>query len=981
MTTHTAPGTSDRPSQENLAVGTTHAGFTVTSIEPVEELSGTAYVLRHDASGARVVWLACADTNRSFAIAFKTPPSDDTGVFHILEHSVLCGSDRYPVKEPFVNLIRTSMQTFLNALTFPDKTMYPISSTNVTDFENLMDVYLDAVLHPAIYHKPRIFEQEGWHYELEDLDGPLTYNGVVFNEMKGALSDPDERMALALNRALFPDSPYRFESGGHPRAIPTLTYEQFLETHARHYNLANSYTVFYGDLDIDRELERLAEHFAGASDRGAGTPNELPLQAPVEAGLSRIEMQTTPENALVGLAYVIGVGTDRERILATDILLDALAGSNEAPLKRIVLDADLADDFLVAMPDSVLQPQIVFELKGAHEGVAERFRTLIEDACRTFVEQGIERERLEASLAQAEFLLREGDNGSYSDGVIYSMRVLSSWLYDDEQPLNSLHYEEALAHMKEGLANGYFEQLLDQIVCHSNHNAEVELVPVEEGDAAEEMAELAAIKASMNEDELRAIQQEVLALREMQERPDSPEDLAKLPKLSLDDIGEAPAETPLRQVDAPLPCLAHELETRRIAYTYYYFDLCRLTFDELPYAGILCRLLGKLGTASHGAEELDIVIERELGSLDFFIETQGDDDDPSVAIPRLIVSASSLSSKIASLATLPPEIWGTTNFDDHDRIYSILQQWRIALEQSFTNGGHLHALMRVSSYFAKPSIVSDALRGTDFYRFLKDLLAHWDERAEDLSAKLAELAAKIFTSDEVVVSFTGSAEDRDTFWELGSTLGLTSRPEAAKHRLVVPEPVVKNEAFIIPSNVCYVGMGQGRPTSDAGEIGNWQVAMRAISYDYLWNEVRVKGGAYGCGFRRTTSHLPQFYTYRDPGIDGSVKRINATGSWLHQWDPDKDELDGYIVSVVAAHDQPTKPRQLARRQDNLWLARRPEDWNEQIRKQILSTTSEKLHEMAKALDDFADQHALCVFGGREIIEASEADFTVIDLLG
>ena len=963
-----------------LAAGTTHHGFTVTGIEPLDELSATGYVLRHDASGARVLWIACGDPNRSFAIAFKTPPSDDTGVFHILEHSVLCGSDRYPVKEPFVNLLKTSMQTFLNALTFPDKTMYPVSSTNVQDFENLMDVYLDAVLHPAIYHKPRIFEQEGWHYELDELDGPLVYNGVVFNEMKGALSDPDDVLYQAMGRALFPDTPYRFESGGNPRAIPTLTYEKFLETHARHYNLANSYTVLYGDLDIERELGRLAERFAGAAQR-AGEPNPLPLQAPVKAELSRIKMATAPENASVGLAYVAGTAADRERVLAIDILLDALAGSNEAPLKRIVLDADLADDFQVSLIDQTLQPQVLLQLKGAHEGVAKRFRTLIEDTCRTMVEQGIDRDRLVASLALAEFNLREADWGSYSDGVALSMQVMASWLYDDNRPVDYLRYEEPLRHMREGLNDGYFERLLDQLICSSEHNAEIELIPVEEGDAAEEQAELAARKAAMSEDALLAIQAEVAALREEQERPDTPEALATLPRLTVADIGEAPVEKRMQVVDAPLTCLAHELDTHRIDYVYHYFDLRRIPFDELPYVSLLCDLLGKLDTKSYTAAELDTAVERQLGFLDFFMSVLGKDEDLLSALPQLVVGASAISENVASLASLPSEVWSTTRFDDLDRIHDILQQRRLGLEARFTNAGHAAAIDRLSSYFTAAAEISSEVSGVDYYRFLKDLLGSWDERAPQLPAKLGELAARIFTADEVTVSFTGSAEDREAFWADGGTLGLEKRPDVAAHQLVPPVPTIKNEAFIIPANVCFVGEAQGPSPLDEGEIGTWQVASRALSYDYLWNEVRVKGGAYGTGFRHAITKVQLFWSYRDPGVDASVKRFEDAAAWLNAWDADEDELAGYIVSVVAAHDAPTKPRQLARRQDTEYFAQRPADWNLRIRSQVLAADVDKVRALAPSMAELPERRAFCVFGAKEKIEASNLDLTVIDLLG
>ena len=964
-----------------LAVGSVHQGFVVTAIEAVPELSATAYLMRHEATAARLLWLACADTNRAFSIAFKTPPADDTGVFHILEHSVLCGSDRFPVKEPFVNLIRTSMQTFLNALTFPDKTMYPVSSTNVADFENLMDVYLDAVLHPAIYHRPRIFEQEGWHFELgEGDDAPLTYNGVVFNEMKGALSDPDDVLYQAVCAQLFPDTAYGFESGGNPRAIPTLTYEQFLNTHARHYNLPNSYTVLYGDLDIERELSFIGTRFDEADLRDQGDPNPLVMQKPLKAGYARKEMATAPENASVALAYVVGTSVERERVLATDILLDAIAGSNEAPLKRAVLDADLGDDFQTMLLDGMLQPQVMFALKGAHEGVAERFRELVESTCRALAEDGIERERLEASLAQAEFNLREGDWGSYSDGVALAMQVMSGWLYDDDHACDYLHYEDEVAHMRAGLENGYFEQLLRELVCESTHCGEVELVPVEEGSAAEETAELAAIKAGMSAEELDAVRAEVVALREEQERPDAPEDLAKLPRLTVADIGDAPAETPLKEVAAPLPCLYHALDTHHIAYVYHYFDLRRVAYDDLPYVTLITSLLSQLDTKSHTAAELDTHVEGNLGGLSFFTEAIGREDDLSFARPMLVVGASALSEKIGELATIPSEIWGETLFEDTDRMRDILTQRRIGMEQLFVGSGHSSAMARLSSYFSARALVSDMIGGVDFYLFLKDLLANWDERATGLCAKLKDLSRQIFTADEVTTSFTGSEEDLKAFWEAGGTLGLTATGNCA-HQLVIPESTIKNEAFVIPSNVCFVTEGMAPSARDNGSNGLWNVASRAIIYDYLWNEVRVKGGAYGCGFRRLPTGVEQFWSYRDPGVDGTIGRFEQAGSWLEGWEADEDELAGYIVSVVASHDAPLKARRLARRQDGLYFSERPDGWRDQIRQEELEASVEGIRALAPAVSEISERRALCVFGARELIEASTLDLDVKTLLG
>ncbi len=605
-----------------LTAGAKRQGFTVISVQPIPELEGCGYLMRHDATGARLAWVACDDTNRSFAISFKTPPADDTGVFHILEHSVLCGSERFPVKEPFVNLIKTSMNTFLNAMTFPDKTMYPVASTNVKDLENLMDVYLDAVLRPNIYTRPRIFEQEGWHYELEGegTDERLTYNGVVFNEMKGALSDPDDMLIQRINAQMFPSTAYGHESGGNPRAIPTLTYEQFLDNHARHYSLSNSYTILYGDLDIDRELAFVGKRFDKAPDRGAGAPNPLERQEPVCPEPIQVTMATAPENALVGLAFGAGDATDRTRALAMEILFDALMGSNEAPLKRALLARDMGSDVVGFSMDGQLQLMALFELKGAKPKMADAFEEAVRSECARLVREGIPRESLEASIASATFNLREGDWGYYPTGIALSIQAMSSWLYDDERPFDFLGYEDALATVTAMVEDGGFERLLAEVVCDSAHNARVELVPVREGDAADEAAELAQRLETMDDAERTAVREEVAALREEQERADDPADLARLPRLALSDIGEMREYPQPELVEGALPCYHHDLETHRIAYVYHYFDMSCLDWEDLPYATVLAKVLGKLGTASHTATELDTYLERNLGSFASFAE-------------------------------------------------------------------------------------------------------------------------------------------------------------------------------------------------------------------------------------------------------------------------------------------------------------------------------------------------------------------------
>lgn len=966
----------------SLAPGTVHHGFKVVSAEPISELPGCAYVMKHEATGARLLWLATDDTNKSFAIGFKTAPQDSTGVFHILEHSVLDGSEKFPVKEPFVNLLKTSMQTFLNAMTFPDKTVYPVSSTNEKDLENLMDVYLDAVLHPAIYTRPRIFEQEGWHLELASKDAPLTYNGVVLNEMKGALSDPDDVLYHGMQEALFPDTPYAFESGGDPRKIVTLTYEQFLDTHARHYQLRNSYTVLYGDMDIERELAFIGERFEGAADRHAKDPNPLPLQKPLKSlEMKRLEMATAKENASAALGYVIGTSHDRERVLATDVLLDTLAGSNEAPLKHAVMEAGLADDFTATLVDGVQQPLAFLELKGLHDGAAEKFRPFVEDFCQKLVSDGIDHEKLEASLAQAEFNLREGDWG-YSDGVALSIQALSSWLYDDDRPYDYLRYEDALAHMHAGIEKGYFEKLLSELICESAHTAAVELVPVEEGSHAEEEKELSDLKAKMDDAALQQVMDEEAALRAEQEASDSPENLAKLPALALSDIDEGTKDPEVAESSTPLPCWHHRIETHHIDYVYYYFDLKRVGFEELPYVAILSDLLGNLSTQHHTASDLDTLVETKLGSFSVFCEAYGKQDDLGFVNPKLVVGASALSENVASLASIPREVWAETLFgEDTDKIYQILQQRRVAMEQEFMNNGHVLAMSRATSKILPLSRFMDKLSGVDFYLFLKKLLDRWQYRKQPTVEVLYNLAGRIFTADDIQVSFTGSDEDLARFWDAAGNLGLPFKGgQVTEENLKIPPAEPVDEAFVVPSNVVYVGTSSLPCYDDTSSLGVWQVGTRPLSFGYLWNEVRVKGGAYGAGIRHQSNGMTQNYSYRDPHIDETLARYEGQAAWLKDWEPQDGELTGYLVSTVAGIDAPKKPRSWARLQDGARFQERPATWRQNLRREVLETSADDIRALATPLAWSAEHHVSCVFGSSDIIASSKHPFEVVQLM-
>lgn len=1004
-----------------LPLGSTVFGFTVTSKKTLAELDADAYVLHHRASGARLLYLACEDENKAFSIAFKTPPTDDTGVFHILEHSVLCGSAKFPVKEPFVDLIKSSMQTFLNAMTYPDKTVYPVASTNEQDLLNLMDVYMDAVLNPAIYTKRAIFEQEGWHYELNVPEGAplaagtLRYNGVVFNEMKGALSDPMSVLDDAVNRALFPDTAYACESGGDPRAIPQLTYEQFLDTHARHYNLANSYIVLYGDMEVERELAFLDERYLGDGPRlrdeakraralqtarddeadatsdshstdcaaAIGGPNPLVRQNPLICNYERVEMATTPDNALVGMAYVIGDAADRKRLVAADVLIDALMGTNEAPVKKAILAAGLGGNVVSYTSGDLLQPHTLIILQNAKPEVAREFRRVIEDECLRLVKEGIPRERLAAILANEEFDLRQRDYG-YADGVALACDALGTWLYDDadEAATRGIEYGPIYEELNRELDGTYFEDLLRELVLESEHRALVELVPVADDAAAsrEEEAELAAAKAAMDDAELQRIVEDVAALRERQEAEDAPEARATLPRLHVSDIGPARPE-PQLVIDkqTPIPCLRHDLPTHQLAYALTYFDLSHLSFAELPYVTVLTRLMNQLATERMTAGELDSYVCANLGFLSFTTEV-ATQPNWKLANPRLLVSAGALSEKMDALARIPREVWSETVFEDTERMRDVLTQTRIGMEQSFLMNGHSAALARAMSYGSPAAVLTQQLSGVDFYLFLRDLLDNFDDRKEGLCETLRELQARIFTSTGAVASFTGSDEDYRRYWNAADDLGLSPRTAATKE-LYVPWPEDKREAFIIPSDVTYLARACDPRTLEIETDGTWSVASNALSYGYLWNEIRVKGGAYGCGFRSPSPRHASFYTYRDPAIDPSLARIEAAGDWLASFDPDAGTFEGFIVSCVSGMDAPLKPYALTKRRNAEYFCKTPSGKRAERRQQMLESTPDALRALAADISRIAREAPACVFAGREAIEASEVDWNVVELMG
>ncbi len=1016
-------------------------GFDLLHEEPLQEIAGTAYVFSHAASGARLLYLANDDNNKGFSITFKTPASDDTGVFHILEHSVLCGSRKFPVKEPFVNLLKSSMQTFLNAMTFPDKTMYPVASTNERDLLNLADVYLDAVFHPNIYENPRIFEQEGWHYELEgrcdggkDCEdaGSLAYNGVVYNEMKGALSDPDSVLYDTLSAALFPDTTYRFESGGTPEGIPTLTYAQFLETHARHYHPSNSYIVLYGNMDPQPFLAQADECLRGAME-GLGcaqagctrasapaAPNPMEMQEPVVAEGVRRTMATAPENSCAALGFVAGRADERERMVAASVLLDAIMGSNEAPMKRALLDADVADDCDGFLADSVLQPFVAITARGLHgDDAADRLRDTVADTAASLADGGLDMRLVEAALSHAEFVMREGNFG-YADGVVASMAAMNGWLYDDDPAaaVAYLRYEDAFASLREKLAGDYFRRLVAELFVESGHRAQVQVVPVDCDEEAAEHARLATLEAAMTPDELAAIAAEAAALQQAQTAPDDPADLAKLPRLARTDVGEAPALPACRSERlGPMEVLRHDVDTRGIVYATRYFDLGCVAADELPYATVLAMTLGKLDTARHTAAEIDTIVQGSLGSLDFACEMfdvldAGDDagmrpaeegtcggDAHALARKRgwratFTVGTSALSENADVAAGLANEVLTQTDFGDTGKLLDVLVQRKVAMEQRFAMAGNSVAAARAASYAFPSAALRERAGGIDFYVFLKRLIDDFDAQADLLAAKLAELAGRLFKDEGCLLSFAGAEDAFRRYAQLvpiapdvldgaaAATRHASGASADAAHALVAPSPVDRREAFAVPTDVTYSALVSDRLTAPGAGLltGSWMVASKVLSYDYLWNEVRVVGGAYGVGFSTSRAGASSFFSYRDPRVAETLERFRASSAWLAAFDPSEEEFEGYVVSCAASFDKPLKPRDLVRRQAAMHLARYGVDEFLRRRQEVLDARIDDVRALAGALGEMCARGRVCVVGNRDIIEQAATGLNVVDLL-
>ena len=949
----------------SLTAGMKLHGFTVDRVRQVAELSANLVEMSHDKTGAQLVWVDNGESNKLFSIAFKTLPEDSTGVFHILEHSVLCGSDKFPVKEPFVELLKSSMNTFLNAMTFPDKTMYPVSSRNDQDFMNLTEVYLDAVFAPAIRHNKNIFYQEGWHVEMENADATPTYKGVVFNEMKGAMSSVDEVIMEGMLAAAYPDTCYGYNSGGDPRVIPELTYEKYMSMYNRYYHPSNSRIWLDGAVPLDRVLEMIDEYLSRfeRSDEKHVIAMQQPRACEKTQYYEVPEADGTDNKAMLTLGKIIGTWQDVTRCYAADILADAIAGSNEAPLKRAVMSAGLCQDMSMEAESSIAQPGMMLTVKNIDPANAPAIRELIRKTCLELCEKGLDKADLMASINRYEFRLREPNEPA---GLMRNIMALNTWLHEGD-PLTYLVYDEVFAELRAMVDNGGFEQLLNDLLVKEDDMVVLHTLPsttLGEEMRAEEAAKLAAASAAWTEEEKAAVLKMNEELHAWQQTPDSPEQLATLPVLDLSEVSPDPMllHTEETQIDGTT-VLYHRAATNGIVHLNYYFRLTDCTLPELTALKGAGLLLGKLPTKKHSAAELQQIVKLHLGRLNFSIENKEKAKCNDATTPVLRVNCSVMADKVALAKDLIREILTETDFTQVEKIREMALQMAEEARQFCIGGGHVLALKAGLSHYSASGAVEEALNGYTSVKACLDLAANFDDRIADYVALAQSKLAAVVCKARLVLSVTAN-EPIDVVPILADYPAGTAVAPTAAYTTDVP----MKRGVKIPAQIGYgvLASDLGREWDESG-----RVAANILSLSYLWNVIRVQGGAYGCGLR-LGPNAAAAYSYRDPTPARSLQMYRGAADFLREFVASGERIDKFVISTIAETEPLMSPRDEGAVADGRWFSGRTEADLRQQRAQILATDGEKLLTWCPVLEHMADG-AVAVVAHEEALKACEAE--------
>lgn len=943
-------------------------GFKITETRELGEICATYYRMTHEKTGLELVWLKRDEENKTFGIAFETLPFDDTGVFHILEHSVLCGSDRYPVKEPFVELMKSSMNTFLNALTFSDKTFYPVSSRNGKDFINLMRVYLDAVFCPLIYSKPEIFRQEGWHYET-DGDGKVSYKGVVFNEMKGAFTSPDELVYCGLLRILFPDSPYGFVSGGDPEAIPDLTYESFTDTHRRFYSPSNGYVFLDGDVDIEKVLSILDGEYLSKYER---TERMAPpaLQTPVfgsgEGFYEISDGEDTEGKVRLALGRVIGTFDEREKTVAMHVLSSVLTGSNQAPLCKALLSEGLCEEISIDINDGVLQPFAVIDVRNLREEDAERVESVIIETLRELCEKGLDRAQLEAVMANTEFRMRERDYGSEPKGLAFGFTALESWLYGGD-PAAFLEVGDLFVRLREKMDEGYFESLIKEVLLDCPHSARLLLRPSHTEGAerrGREQARLDREVSSWSAEKRAEIEEAEEKLALWQESVDSPEMLLTIPKLSIEDIPSKPEMIPtdVREISG-IPVIVHDLNCSGILYVSLYFDIDFLTEEDLSYLSFASALLGECDTKRHSAEELINSTRLLCGYFATYPAAFTVGGDPLNVRRKLCVTFSTMKRDLEAAFAHVAEIL-TESVPDGATARDILRQTKTDIFERAIMSGNSVGLSRIMAQYSVAGVVDDCVGGIGYYKWLKDADENWDFDA--INGRIGRILSDAVNRNSVILSVSGADGSEISALADGVSRLIPEREKKPSARILTREKT--KEGIIVPSDISFAVMGANIRPYGGAHSGQLQLASQIISLAYLWNVIRVRGGAYGTGMKCLADGYVGCSSYRDPSGADSLERYTEAPDALREIAKSGEDLTDFIIGAVASASPLLTSRQKATVGDSRYLSEVSYETLCKKRKELLGATPKDLEKVADLLDKAFSDASVCIVGGREQIE-------------
>lgn len=957
-------------------------GFELLSEKKIPEINCLAKLYRHVKSGARLFFLQTDDDNKVFSISFRTPPTDSTGVPHILEHSVLCGSRKFPVREPFVELVKGSLNTFLNAMTFPDKTMYPVASRNDKDFRNLMDVYLDAVFYPNIEQVPEIMMQEGWHYELENAQAELSYKGVVYNEMKGVFSSPDAVLERKIQETLFPESPYGVESGGDPEFIPNLTQEQFVAFHKKYYHPTNSYIFLYGNLNIDEELKFMDEEYLSHFDRiemDSAIVRQKPFDKTLEHTYSYpISANEKPQDkTFLSLNFVIGEATDSETTLAFEILDHLLLGTPAAPLKKALIEAGIGKDVFGQFNQSILQPVFTVGVRGANEDKKAEFLKVVYETLQQLCKEGLDKKLVEASVNIHEFQLREANFGNYPKGLIYNIKCMDSWLYD-ESPLLHLAYEGALGKVKTALTSRYFEELIEQKLLHNQHQAVVVVKPEQglaEAKSKELAAKLAEYKKTLTNEEIEGIVKQTESLKKRQTTPDTPEKLATIPLLSLKDISRKTEELPLveKKIGAT-KLLFHPLFTNRIAYVNLYFDSAVVKQSQLPYLFLLDGVLGQVDTEKYTYSELSNEINIHTGGISSASVAYSEKNDDTIFYPKFKIKSKALVAKLPELLGLLGEILGHSRFDDKKRLKELIAELKSKFAAIILEKGQIISSSRVLSYVSPVSKFRE-IGYLSFYHFVADLEEHFDEKFAEIQANLRQVADRIFTREGMLISLTTDEADYKVF--TNSLPRLCKRLHTAQ---ALPESYefclgAQNEGLMTSAKVQYAAKGYNFRRLDFDYHGSMRVLETIMRYDYLWNRIRVQGGAYGAFVQFERNGNMVYGSYRDPNLAETVHVYDEAAQYIASFKVSEREMTKYIIGTMSGIDSPLTASMKGERAAENYLQHITRHDMEQERREILETTEEQVRSLAALVDECMKQNYICVLGGEEKIQQNKQLFS------